>query len=254
MGAIHRGHLNLVERARSVTDRVVVSIFVNPTQFAPNEDFHRYPRPWEDDERLLQQHGVDAVFMPEVPDMYPQSYKTFVTVEGLDRVLCGISRPTHFRGVATVVLKLLNIVEPQIAVFGQKDAQQAMIIRRMVRDLALNVAIIVCPIVREPDGLALSSRNHYLSADERQAATILYQCLQFARERLAQNESRASVLLQEVRQRIAAEPLAALDYAEVVDTEELSPVEVITEEVLLALAVFIGKTRLIDNTFLRPNS
>jgi pantoate--beta-alanine ligase len=251
MGALHDGHLSLIERAHSIADRVVVSVFVNPAQFGPNEDFHHYPRPLEDDILLLRKHEVDVVFLPALHEIYPEGYKTFVTVEDLGKKLCGISRPTHFRGVTTVVLKLFRIVQPHWAVFGQKDAQQTVIVRRMVRDLELDVEIVVCPIIREPDGLALSSRNHYLSAEERQAATILYRCLELTKEMVTQGEWRVAVLLEAIRQRIAGEGLARLDYAEIVDLEELSPVEVITEEVLLALAVFIGKTRLIDNAFLQ---
>jgi pantoate--beta-alanine ligase len=254
MGALHEGHLSLIKRAQTLADWVVVSVFVNPAQFGPNEDFERYPRTWEDDLQLLQKNSVDAVFLPEVSAIYPPGYKTFVTVQDLGEKLCGTSRPTHFRGVTTVVLKLLNIVQPQVAVFGQKDAQQTILIRRMVRDLNLEVDIVVCPIVREADGLAVSSRNRYLNIEERQAAPLLSRCLEYAKDAAAQGENRASVLLQEIRQRIAAEPLARLDYAEIVDLEGLSPVELIKEEVLLALVVFIGKSRLIDNALLRINN
>jgi pantoate--beta-alanine ligase len=254
MGALHEGHLSLIKTAQTLADCVAVSVFVNPTQFGPNEDFERYPRALEDDLPLLRENKVDAVFLPEVSAIYPPGYKTLVTVQDLGEKLCGVSRPTHFRGVATVVLKLFNIVQPNVAVFGQKDAQQTIIIRRMTRDLNLEVDIVVCPIVREADGLALSSRNRYLNTEERQAATLLYRCLEYAKQAAALGENRASVLLREIRQRIAAEPLARLDYAEIVDLQELSPVELITEEVLLALAVFIGKTRLIDNVLLNPSA
>lgn len=250
MGALHQGHLQLVERARSLANRLAVSIFVNPTQFGPSEDFQRYPRMLDEDLRRLEESGVDAVFLPDVSEIYPQGYKTFVTVEELGERLCGVSRPTHFRGVATVVLKLFNIVQPDFAVFGQKDAQQAVIIRRLVRDLNLDVEIVVCPIVREPDGLALSSRNRYLNAEERRQATVLYHCLEYARQAVEEGERRTANLLEEIRRRIAAVPLARLDYAEIVDLETLSRLESVTQDALLALAVFIGNTRLIDNTVL----
>jgi pantoate--beta-alanine ligase len=252
MGALHEGHLSLIRKAQTLADCIAVSVFVNPTQFGPNEDFERYPRALEADLQLLAKNRVDAVLLPEVSAIYPPGYKTLVTVQNLGEKLCGVSRPTHFRGVATVVLKLFNIAQPQVAVFGRKDAQQTLIIQRMARDLNLDVSIVVCPIVREADGLALSSRNRYLNAEERQAATVLYRCLDYAKQAVALGENRTAVLLQEIRQRIVAEPLARLDYAEIVDLQELSPVESITEEVLLALAVFIGKTRLIDNVLLNP--
>jgi pantoate--beta-alanine ligase len=249
MGALHAGHLSLLGPAREA-DRVVVSIFVNPTQFGPHEDLQRYPRPLEQDLSLLTARGVDAVFLPSASEIYPEGYRTFVTVDDLSSRLCGVSRPGHFRGVATVVLKLFNIVRPHRAVFGQKDAQQTIILRRMVHDLDLDVELIVQPIVREADGLALSSRNQYLSADERKAATVLFRSLEFARQASLQGESRTSVLLRGIRELIASEPLARLDYAEIVSPDDLSPLDEITTHALLALAVFIGSTRLIDNTFL----
>lgn len=250
MGALHAGHLSLLEPARKA-DRVVVSIFVNPAQFGPNEDFHRYPRPLERDLILLEQQHVDAVFVPSVQEMYPEGHRTSVLVEELSSKLCGLSRPSHFRGVTTVVLKLLNIVEPHTAVFGQKDAQQTVLIRRMVEDLHLDVEVVVGPIVREPDGLALSSRNQYLNGDERRAATVLYRSLEAAQRAVSRGERSAQVLLEAVRQRIDSEPLARLDYAEIVDPESLAPRAVVEDKTLLALAVFLGKTRLIDNAFLR---
>ncbi len=202
MGALHAGHLSLLVPAREA-DRLVVSIFVNPTQFGPLEDLNRYPRPLEQDLSLLKERGVDAVFLPPASEIYPEGYSTFVTVEGLSSRLCGISRPGHFRGVATVVLKLFNIVRPHRAVFGQKDAQQTIILSRMVRDLNLDVELIVQPIVREADGLALSSRNRYLNPKERQAATILFRSLEFARQAALRGECRAGVLLQGVQELIA---------------------------------------------------
>ena len=249
MGALHAGHLSLLGSAREA-DRVVVSIFVNPTQFGPHEDLRRYPRPLEQDLSLLKERGVDAVFLPTVSEIYPEGYRTFVTVDELSSRLCGASRPGHFRGVATVVLKLFNIVRPHRAVFGQKDAQQTIILRRMVHDLNLDVELIVQPIVREPDGLALSSRNQYLNPEERKAATVLFRSLEFARQASLRGQSRADMLLSGVRDLIESEPLARLDYAELVSADDLSPLDEVTNHALLALAVFIGKTRLIDNTFL----
>lgn len=249
MGALHGGHLSLLGPAREA-DRVVVSIFVNPTQFGPHEDLHRYPRPLEQDLSLLKERGVDAVFLPAVSEIYPEGYRTFVTVDELSSRLCGASRPGHFRGVATVVLKLFNIVRPHRAVLGQKDAQQTVILRRMVHDLNLDVELIVQPIVRETDGLALSSRNQYLNPEERKAATVLFRSLEFAKQASLRGQSRAAVLLRGVRDLIESEPLARLDYAELVSADDLSPLEEVTNHALLALAVFIGKTRLIDNTFL----
>ncbi|MCI0423674.1 MAG: pantoate--beta-alanine ligase [Acidobacteria bacterium] len=252
MGALHAGHLSLLGPAR-MADRLVVSIFVNPTQFGPNEDLLHYPRPLEQDLSLLERNGVDAVFLPAASEIYPAGYRTLVAVDELSSRLCGVSRPSHFRGVATVVLKLFNIIQPQWAVFGQKDAQQTVILRRMVQDLNLDVEVIVQPIVREIDGLALSSRNQYLNVAERKAATILFRSLEFAQQALTQGESKTDVLVSGVRQLIGSEPLARLDYAEIVNAADLSPVEQVGDNALLALAVFIGKTRLIDNAFLGRN-
>jgi len=252
MGALHAGHLSLLVPAREA-DRLVVSIFVNPTQFGPLEDLQRYPRPLEQDLSQLRAQGVDAVFLPSVSDIYPQGYRTFVTVEGLSSPLCGVSRPGHFRGVTTVVLKLFNIVRPHRAVFGQKDAQQTIILRRMVRDLNLDVELIIQPIVREADGLALSSRNQYLNPEERRAATVLFRSLEFARQASLQGECRADVLLRGVREQIESEPLARLEYVEIVSADDLSPLPQVKANALLALAVFIGRTRLIDNTFLHQS-
>ena len=249
MGALHAGHLSLLVPARE-TDRLVVSIFVNPTQFGPHEDLQRYPRPLEKDLSLLKERGVDAVFLPTVSEIYPEGYRTFVTVDELSSRLCGASRPGHFRGVATVVLKLFNIIRPHRAVFGQKDAQQTIILRRMVHDLNLDVELIVQPIVRESDGLALSSRNQYLNTEERKAATVLFRSLELARQASLRGQSRADVLLRGVRNLVESEPLARLDYAELVSADDLSPLDEVRDHALLALAVFIGKTRLIDNTFL----
>ncbi len=249
MGALHAGHLSLLEPARRAS-RVVVSIFVNPAQFGPHEDFDRYPRPLEVDLALLELQHVDAVFVPKVQEMYAPGHRTSVLVDELSSKLCGISRSEHFRGVTTVVLKLFNIVEPHTAIFGQKDAQQTVIIRRMVQDLNLGTQIVVSPIAREPDGLALSSRNKYLSDAERKAATVLFRCLEEAQQSVSRGELRAEALLRATRRRIGSERLARLDYAEIVDAETLAPKAQVEGQTLLALAVFFGRTRLIDNTSL----
>ena len=250
MGALHAGHLSLVRRARELSDRVVVSIFVNPTQFGPNEDYQRYPRSLEKDLDLLKENFVDAVFTPDVTHVYPPGFLTFVTVEELSQKLCGMTRPGHFRGVTTIVCKLLTIWQPHLALFGWKDAQQCILIRRMVEDLSLPVEIVPCPIVREPDGLALSSRNSYLNREERLAATRLYHSLQWAKERVREGEKSSRVLLDAVRSQLIAEPLIRLDYAEIVNIRDLSPRETVDSSAMLALAAFLGKTRLIDNTLL----
>ncbi|HWG46846.1 MAG TPA: pantoate--beta-alanine ligase [Gemmataceae bacterium] len=249
MGALHQGHLRLIETARAETRFVVVSIFVNPTQFGPNEDLQRYPRPLERDLELCEQAGVDLVFHPEPALLYPPGYRTFVEVTGLQEVLCGAARPGHFRGVATIVLKLFNLVQPDCAYFGQKDAQQARIIQQMVRDLNVPVAVRVCPIVREADGLALSSRNQYLEADERREAVVLHCALVEARRRIEAGERDAAVVRQAMMERIASATGAVLDYAAVVDADSLQPLGRLVPgcAILLALAVKFGGTRLIDN-------
>jgi len=249
MGALHAGHLSLIQAARLETGFVVVSIFVNPTQFGPNEDFNRYPRPLERDLELCRAAAVDVVFHPQPEVMYPPGYRTFVEVTGLQDVLCGAARPGHFRGVATVVLKLFNLVQPDRAYFGQKDAQQVRILQQMVRDLNVPVEIRVCPIVREADGLALSSRNEYLEAEERRRATVLYRALTEARRRIEAGERDAAVVQQTMKEQIACTPGAVLDYAAVVDADSLQALDRIVAErpVLLALAVRFGGTRLIDN-------
>ena len=254
MGALHGGHVALLEKARSVADRVVVSIFVNPTQFAPGEDLERYPRPLEEDIRLLERCGVDLAFIPAAHEMYGAGFKTFVTVDGLSSKLCGLSRPTHFRGVATIVLKLLNVVGPNVAIFGQKDAQQTIVIKRMVADLGVSVEIVICPTVRDFDGLALSSRNRYLNDAERKAARVIPQSLELARQLFARGERQSRVLLDQVFTHMSSEPLVRLDYAEVVDLDELNSVDVIYGSALLALAAVVGKTRLIDNVVLTSDS
>ncbi len=249
MGALHSGHLSLIELAQDA-DRVVVSIFVNPTQFGPDEDFHRYPRSLDRDLALIESLRVDALFLPEVSEMYPAGHATVVSVDDLSQRLCGKSRPTHFAGVTTVVAKLFNIIQPDIAVFGQKDAQQAVIIKRMVKDLCLGVKTLVGPTIRESDGLALSSRNKYLNSEERKAATVLFKSLERASNAVAAGERRSQRLLQSVGTLIAEEPLASLDYAEIVDPDNLKPVALLERPSLLALAVFFGTTRLIDNILL----
>jgi len=252
MGALHEGHASLIRAARRETDFVVVSIFVNPTQFGPNEDYQRYPRTPQADALLCQREGVDLIFAPTVEEMYPPGYCTWVEVTGLQDVLCGRSRPGHFRGVATVVLKLFHLVQPDIAYFGQKDAQQARIIRQLVRDLNVPVKIRVCPIVREPDGLAMSSRNAYLSPEQRRQATVLYRALCAAKELVEQGERHAERVRQHMVRLIEATPGAVLDYAEIMDPETLQPVREIQQPVLAALAVRIGPARLIDNMTLTP--
>jgi len=252
MGALHAGHIALVERAKRDCSQVIASIFVNPKQFGPKEDFAKYPRTLEADSEKLSAAGVDALFLPDAAEIYPSGFRTYVSVDGLSDRLEGRSRPGHFRGVATVVLKLLEIVQPHFAYFGRKDAQQVRIISQMARDLNLDTEIVVCPIVREPDGLALSSRNAYLSAEERCASTVLHRALEAARTELTAG-ARDSLHLQSVIRRVLqAEPLAAVDYAEIVDADAFEPVTRIARPSYALLAVFIGKTRLIDNLYIEP--
>lgn len=247
MGALHAGHLALMERARRECSLVVASIFVNPKQFGPNEDYAKYPRAFEADVEKLIAAGVDAVFAPEPAEMYPAGFGTHVNVEGISERLEGRSRPGHFRGVATVVMKLLQVVQPQRAYFGRKDAQQARIVQQMARDISLDSEIVVCPIVREADGLALSSRNAYLETKERKAATVLYRALEGAKRELAAGE-RDGLQLQMAMQRVLeTEPLARVDYAEVADAGTFEPVVRVSRACYALLAVYFGKTRLIDN-------
>jgi pantoate--beta-alanine ligase len=253
MGALHAGHTSLVARARQDCAPVIASIFVNPKQFGPKEDFAKYPRSLETDAEKLMAAGVDFLFLPEAAEIYPPGFSTYVSVDGLSERLEGRSRPGHFRGVATVVLKLLEMVQPRYAYFGRKDAQQARIIAQMARDLNLDAEIVVCPIVREPDGLALSSRNAYLKGEERKAALVLRRALTAARDELAAGV-RDAVHLQSVMRRIVeAEPLATLDYAEIADAESFEKVTHVRRACYALLAVFIGKTRLIDNLFIEPS-
>ncbi len=250
MGALHAGHASLLRAARSETGCVVASIFVNPTQFGPREDFSRYPRTLEHDLHVCAAEGVDLVFAPEVALIYPADFHTYVEVHELQDGLCGASRPGHFRGVATVVLKLFQIVQPDVAYFGQKDAQQARIIQQLVSDLNVPVRIRVCPIVRESDGLALSSRNQYLDPGQRRQATVLYRALEEARALIEAGERDAVLVRQTLAARIQTAPGAELDYAAVVDASTLRPVERLCGDVLLAVAVKFGATRLIDNVML----
>ncbi|OGF64520.1 MAG: pantoate--beta-alanine ligase [Candidatus Fischerbacteria bacterium RBG_13_37_8] len=247
MGALHEGHLSLVREARRMSDVVVVSVFVNPKQFGPGEDFEHYPRNIAQDTELLQKENVDYVFHPAVEEMFPNTYKTYIIVEDLSAKLCGKSRPGHFRGVTTVVMKLFNIVHPNFVFFGQKDAQQALIIKRMLKDLASDIEFIILPIVRDPNGLAFSSRNEYLTPEERNAAPILYAALMKAHERIKKGEKKAAKILSLINEMISSEPLAKIDYIEIVDLENLEPVKSIEKTTLIALAVFFGTTRLIDN-------
>ncbi len=250
MGFLHEGHLSLIRLAREKADFVVVSIFVNPTQFGPDEDYQAYPRDLKRDCRLIGQSGGDVVFAPSAEEMYPKGYCTFVEVKGITRKLCGASRPTHFRGVTTVVTKLFYIVKPHFAVFGQKDAQQAIVIERLVKDLNFEIKIVVAPTVREPDGLAMSSRNRYLSEQEREDATVLYRALQRAKNMVESGERRANRVIATMEKMISEKPTAQIDYIAVVDTQQLEPLEQLSGEVLIALAVRFDRARLIDNIIL----
>jgi pantoate--beta-alanine ligase len=247
MGYLHEGHLSLIRRAKQECDHVVVSIFVNPTQFGPNEDLARYPRDIERDLRLIEPLGVDVVWMPTAEIMYPPGYQTWVEVEAMTRPLEGAMRPGHFRGVTTVVAKLFNAVQPHKAYFGQKDAQQAAVIRRMTLDLNFPVEIVVCPTVRETDGLAMSSRNVYLTPEQRKAATVLFRALSAARELYEAGERNAEKVRERMKAVLAAEPLAEVQYVSCADYDTLEELTEIKGKALLSLAVFIGKTRLIDN-------
>jgi pantoate--beta-alanine ligase len=251
MGALHAGHMALIQQAREENDYVVVSIFVNPTQFGPNEDFDRYPRPFDKDAALCEAKGVDLIFHPSPEVMYPPGYRTYVEVTGMQNGLCGASRPGHFRGVATVVLKLFNIINPDRAYFGQKDAQQVRIIQQMVADLHRHEKVIVVRTVREPDGLAISSRNQYLDPEQRRNATVLWQALNEARAKIEAGERDAAVIQRLLTERIQTTRGAMLDYAAVVDANSLEPVAQVDGPTLLALAVKFGATRLIDNLLVR---
>ena len=250
MGYLHEGHLSLVKKSKEENDISIASIFVNPTQFGPSEDFESYPRDLEKDFKLLEPY-TDIIFTPSMKDMYPEGFNTWVEVKGLTDKLEGASRPTHFRGVTTIVAKLFNIVRPARAYFGQKDAQQLAVIKKMVKDLDMHLDVIACPTVREPDGLAMSSRNSYLKPDERKAAVVLHKSLTLAKKMFEGGERNASVIRREMVDLINREPLAHCDYVSIADNETLDEVETIHREVLVSLAVQIGKPRLIDNIVLK---
>lgn len=250
MGYLHEGHLSLVRRARQDCDHVVVSIFVNPAQFGPREDLSKYPRDLDRDLSLLEPLGVDLVWMPTDEIMYPPNYQTWVDVETITRHLEGAMRPGHFRGVTTVVAKLFNAVQPHKAYFGQKDAQQAAVIRQMTRDLSYPIEIVVCPILREPDGLAMSSRNVYLDPEQRKAATVLSRALRAAQESYEAGERDAETLRGKMKEVLAREPLANVQYVSCADYDTLEELDTATGKALLSMAVFVGKTRLIDNVIL----
>jgi pantoate--beta-alanine ligase len=251
MGALHEGHLSLVREARRMCDVVVVSVFVNPTQFGPGEDFEHYPRDLTKDTALLTDYNVDYIFAPTIEEMYPKGFSSYVNVEGLSEQLEGASRPGHFRGVATVVTILLNTVRPDFAFFGQKDAQQALVIRRLVKDLAFDTEVVILPIVREDTGLAISSRNLYLNAEEQASAAVIHRALVQAKNTFKEGERSAARIADVVRSTIESEPRARLDYVAIADAETLDPVERVEERpTLIAVAAYIGKTRLIENVIL----
>ena len=247
MGYLHEGHQSLIKKAREDNDRVLVSVFVNPMQFGENEDFDSYPRDIERDSEICEKSGVDVIFNPEIAEMYDEFFSSFVNMDTLPNGLCGKSRPIHFKGVCTVVCKLFNIVSPDRAYFGQKDAQQLAIIKRMVSDLNFDIQIIGCPIVREADGLAKSSRNTYLSDEERNAAVVLSRSLKIGKELINNGEKSAEKVIFAIKNEINKEELAKIDYVEIVDMNRLQSVDNIDDPILVAIAVYIGKTRLIDN-------
>jgi len=251
MGYLHEGHLSLVKTAKKHTDVVVMSIFVNPLQFGQDEDLDKYPRDFKHDEEMARSAGVDVIFYPSAKDMYPEGYATYVNIDGLSDDLCGKSRPGHFLGVATIVAKLFGIVKPDLAYFGQKDAQQAVIIKKMVEDLNMGIEIKILPTVREPDGLAMSSRNTYLSEAERADAAILYKSLKKAEELIKLGERESKKIIKTMRTMIEARPAAKIDYISIVDTKELTDMNTISGDALIALAVSVGKTRLIDNIIVK---
>jgi pantoate--beta-alanine ligase len=250
MGYLHEGHLVLVRRAKAENSSVVVSIFVNPTQFGPHEDFDKYPRDPKRDLAMLEKEGVDLVFMPSVAEMYPPQFDSWVEVGKISERLEGAARPGHFRGVATVVAKLFNIVQPDRAYFGQKDAQQLAVIKKMVADLNMNLEVVAVPTVREPDGLAMSSRNIYLNPEERKAAVVLYQALTLAQKLWSQGEKDAQAIRQKMTGLIQKQPLANIEYISIADAETLDELDIVKPPAIVSLAVKIGKTRLIDNVVL----
>ena len=248
MGFLHKGHLSLVDRARSLSDILVASIFVNPKQFGPTEDYLTYPKDLDHDRKLLEKRGVDILFHPDANDMYPLDYSTYIEVKGLTDTLCGRTRPGHMRGVTTVCMKLFNIIRPHLAVFGEKDYQQAMVIKKMVSDMNLEIEIVLVSTVREDDGLALSSRNIYLSKDERKDARVLYQALQMGKKLIEEGEDDSRTVINAMQKLIEEKKTAQIEYIEIVDKKNLKPVEKLNSPVLIALAVYFGKTRLIDNS------
>jgi len=252
MGALHEGHLSLVRAAQTHSNVVAVSIFVNPLQFGPNEDFSQYPRTFDRDREFLEKEGVDLIFAPSAAEMYPNGAVTYVNVEGLSDRLDGKSRPGHFRGVMTVVAKLFHIIAPDVAFFGQKDAAQIAVIRRMVRDLDMAVEIVACPIVREPDGLAMSSRNAYLNREQREQALVLHRALVEVEERFNQGERNAPSLIETGANVLRQEPTVRADYLELVNPDTLEPAATVTQDALVAIAAYLGTTRLIDNVVLKP--
>ena len=247
MGYLHEGHGSLIERAVKENDKVMVSVFVNPIQFGPNEDLETYPRDFDADLQMIEKLGADMVFHPEPSDMYAPDFSTTISVAGVSENLCGARRPGHFNGVCTVVTKLFNLSEADRAYFGQKDAQQLAVVRRMVRDLNANIEIVGCPIIREDDGLAKSSRNTYLNPDERKAATVLSKALRTGKQMIESGEKNAEVVKSKITEIISKEPLAKIDYVEITDWNSIEPVDIIDRSTLCAIAVYIGKTRLIDN-------
>ena len=247
MGYLHEGHGSLIERAVKENDKVMVSVFVNPIQFGPNEDLETYPRDFDADLQMIEKLGADMVFHPEPSDMYAPDFSTTISVAGVSENLCGARRPGHFNGVCTVVTKLFNLSEADRAYFGQKDAQQLAVVRRMVRDLNANIEIIGCPIIREDDGLAKSSRNTYLNSDERKAATVLSKALRTGKQMIESGEKNAEVVKSKITEIISKEPLAKIDYVEITDWNSIEPVDIIDRSTLCAIAVYIGNTRLIDN-------
>ena len=250
MGYFHEGHLSLMDIARQQANVVIVSLYVNPTQFGPTEDLEKYPRDFERDERLAKEHGVDIIFYPDDREMYHESHATYVVTEKLSKLLCGKSRPIHFQGVTTIVAKLFNVVQPDVAVFGRKDAQQAIIIQRMVEDLNFPVEIIVAPIIREPDGLAMSSRNSYLNTEERVQAVVIFQALQLARKSVVSGNDNAAEIRGLIKAKIETAALSKIEYIEIVNETDLSPVQRIVPDTFVAVAVWFGHTRLIDNLML----
>ncbi|MBF0101044.1 MAG: pantoate--beta-alanine ligase [Desulfobacterales bacterium] len=252
MGFLHEGHLALLDKGKHIADHLVLSIFVNPTQFSQTEDYTIYPKNLEKDLSLAEQYGVDTVFTPDKETMYPSNYQSYVYLEHLPNFLCGRSRPTHFKGVTTIVTKLFNIVKPHYAIFGEKDYQQLAIIRHMVRDLNMDIQVIGLPIVREADGLAMSSRNSYLNPEQRKIACCLYQCITLAKKMVASGEKNASTIIETASNHIRSYIETRIDYLNISNTETLEDIKIIDQPALFALAVYVGKTRLIDNTILNP--